>query len=149
MRVLRIGSTRQAIPTGVSLQRLLKPSIKPSPESDSIFVPPIPDAAGSGLKNQAGGAGTSVGGSGTPVVAPDPGTSEPGSGTAVVGPGTAPAQQAATDSSISQPSPPTLVAVAALAIEEVTAPSWAQPILNFLINQELPPNETEARQVQR
>ncbi len=35
-----IGSTRQAIPTGVSLQRLLKPSIKPSPESDSIFVPP-------------------------------------------------------------------------------------------------------------
>ena len=43
----RIGSTRQAIPTGVSLQRLLKPSIKPSPESDSIFIPPAPDAAGS------------------------------------------------------------------------------------------------------
>ena len=40
----RIGSTRQAIPTGVSLQRLLKLS----PESDSIFVPPDPDAAGSG-----------------------------------------------------------------------------------------------------
>ena len=38
----RIGSTRQAIPTCVSLQRLLKPSIKPSPESDSIFVPPTP-----------------------------------------------------------------------------------------------------------
>ena len=33
----RIGSTRQAIPTGIALQRLLKPSIKPSPESDSIF----------------------------------------------------------------------------------------------------------------
>ncbi|SPT18094.1 unnamed protein product [Triticum aestivum] len=43
----RIGSTRQAIPTSVSLQRLLKPSMKPSPESDSIFVPPAPDAAGS------------------------------------------------------------------------------------------------------
>src|SRR3954467_12512119 len=73
----RLGSTRQAIPTGVSLQRLLKPSIKPSPESDSIFVPPSPDAAGSGLKSQAGGAGTSAGGSGTSVVAPDLGTSEP------------------------------------------------------------------------
>src|SRR3954467_3443832 len=98
MRVLRIGSTRQAIPTGVSLQRLLKPSIKPSPESDSIFVPPSPDAAGSGLKSQAGGpgtliggAGTSVGGSGTSVDTPNPGTSEPGSGTAVVGLGTVPA----------------------------------------------------------
>src|SRR3954469_8328840 len=106
----RIGSTRQAIPTGVSLQRLLKPSIKPSPESDSIFVPPSPDAAGSCLKGQAGGpgasiggAGTSAGGSGTSVIAPDPGTSEPGSGTAVVVPGTTPAPQAAVDSSISQP----------------------------------------------
>ena len=28
----RIGSTRQAIPAGVALQRLLKPSVKPSPE---------------------------------------------------------------------------------------------------------------------
>ena len=54
----RIGSTRHAIPTGVSLQRLLKPSIKPSPESDSIFVPPDPDAVGSGSKNQAGDPGT-------------------------------------------------------------------------------------------
>ena len=41
----KIGSTRQAIPAGVSLERLLKPSIKPSPESESIFVPA--DAAGS------------------------------------------------------------------------------------------------------
>ena len=36
-----------------------------------------------------------------------------------------------------------------LAIEEVAAPSWAQSILNFLINQDLPADETEARQVQR
>ena len=28
----RVGSTRQAIPSGIALQRLLKPSIKPSPE---------------------------------------------------------------------------------------------------------------------
>ena len=43
----RIGSTRQGIPTGVALQRLLKPSVKPSPESDSIFVPAPPEVVGS------------------------------------------------------------------------------------------------------
>ena len=80
----RIGSTRQAIPTGVSLQRLLKPSIKPSPESDSIFVPPAPDAAGSDWRNPVGGSGTSTSGPGTAVVAPGSGTSEPGPGTAAV-----------------------------------------------------------------
>ncbi|KAI5019134.1 hypothetical protein ZWY2020_044022 [Hordeum vulgare] len=35
----KIGSTRQAIPAGVSLEQLHKPSIRPSPESASIFVP--------------------------------------------------------------------------------------------------------------
>ncbi|XP_073355321.1 uncharacterized protein [Aegilops tauschii subsp. strangulata] len=161
----RIGSTRQAIPTGVSLQRLLKPSVKPSLESDSIFVPPDPDAVGSDLGNPAGGSGTSTGGPGTAVVAPGSGTStggpgtavvapgsgtsEPGPGTATVGPGTATTQQAVADSNSSPPNPPTLVAVAVLAIEEVTAPSWAQPILNFLVNRELPTDEISARQVQR
>ena len=86
----RIGSTRQAIPTGVALQRLLKPSIKPSLESDSIFVPPDPNAAGSGSKNQAGDPGTSVVGPGTSATGS--GTATPGSGTAVAGPGTAPTQ---------------------------------------------------------
>ena len=38
----RIGSTRQAIPAGVALRRLLKLSVKPSLDSDSIFVPPPP-----------------------------------------------------------------------------------------------------------
>ncbi|KAI4971356.1 hypothetical protein ZWY2020_002270 [Hordeum vulgare] len=35
----KISSTRQAIPAGVSLEQLHKPSIKPSPESPSIFIP--------------------------------------------------------------------------------------------------------------
>ncbi|KAK1646906.1 hypothetical protein QYE76_064711 [Lolium multiflorum] len=35
----KIGSTRQAIPPGVALAILKKPSITPSPDSDSIFVP--------------------------------------------------------------------------------------------------------------
>ncbi|KAI4994296.1 hypothetical protein ZWY2020_029344 [Hordeum vulgare] len=38
-RLAKISSTRQAIPAGVSLEQLHKPSIKPSPESASIFVP--------------------------------------------------------------------------------------------------------------
>ncbi|XBI53409.1 hypothetical protein VPH35_035643 [Triticum aestivum] len=103
----RIGSTRQAIPTGVSLQRLLKPSIKPSPESDSIFVSPVPDAAGSDWRNPAGGTGTSTTGPGTAVVAPGPGTSEPGPGTAAVGPGTATTQEAVADSNSTPSNPPT------------------------------------------
>ncbi|KAK1612568.1 hypothetical protein QYE76_036241 [Lolium multiflorum] len=38
----KIGSTRQAIPPGVALAVLKKPSIIPSPDSDSIFVPADP-----------------------------------------------------------------------------------------------------------
>ena len=79
----RVGSTQQAIPAGVSLHRLLKPSIKPSPESDSIFVPPDPNAVGSDLGNQTGGSGTPTASLGTAIV-------EPGQGTAAAGPGTAP-----------------------------------------------------------
>ena len=69
-----------------------------SPESDSIFIPPVPDAAGSDWRNPAGGTGTSTTGPGTAVVAPGPGTSEPGPGTAAVGPGTATTQEAVADS---------------------------------------------------
>src|SRR4051812_49618812 len=34
----KLGSTRQAIPPGVSLEHIRKPSITPSPESESIFI---------------------------------------------------------------------------------------------------------------
>src|SRR3954466_3231552 len=34
----KIRSTRQAIPPGVSLEHIKKPSIIPSPESESIFI---------------------------------------------------------------------------------------------------------------
>ena len=88
----RIGSTRQAIPAGVTLQRLLKPSVRPSPESDSIFVSAPPEAVGSDLRSLEAGAGTSAGGPGTTVVAPSPWTPEPGPGIAEVGPGTSSTQ---------------------------------------------------------
>jgi ribonuclease HI len=63
-RLSKIGSTKQDIPAGVSLEITRKPSIQPSPESGSIFVPenpapaqmPLPDsgAAASELKEAAG-----------------------------------------------------------------------------------------------
>ena len=134
----RISSTRQAIPTGVSLQRLLKPS----PESDSIFVPPAPNAVGSDWGKPAGGSGTSTSGPGTAVVSPGSGSSEPGQGTAAT-------QQAVADSNSPPLNPPTRVTVAVLTTEEVAAPSWAQPILNFLVKRELPTDEISARLVQR
>src|SRR4051794_35830472 len=37
----KLGSTRQAIPHGVSLEHIKKPSIVPSPESESIFISEI------------------------------------------------------------------------------------------------------------
>ena len=77
----RIGSTRQEIPVSVALQRLLKPSVKPSPKSDFIFVPAPPEAVGSDLRTPAAGTGNSAGGPGTAAAAPGPGT-------AAVGPGT-------------------------------------------------------------
>jgi hypothetical protein len=63
-RLSKIGSTKQDIPTGVSLEIIRKPSIKPSSKSTSIYmpedpapaqVPPLdPGAAASGLKEAAG-----------------------------------------------------------------------------------------------
>jgi ribonuclease HI len=62
-RLSKIGSTKQDIPARVSLEVIRKPSIKPSPESTSIYVPgdpastqvpqPDPGAAASGLKEAA------------------------------------------------------------------------------------------------
>jgi hypothetical protein len=63
-RLSKIGSTRQDIPAGVSLEIICKPSIKPSLECPSIYVPgdptpaqvppPDPRAADLGMKEAAG-----------------------------------------------------------------------------------------------
>ena len=37
----KLGSSKHAIPSGISLEHLRKLSIKPSPESESIFIPSI------------------------------------------------------------------------------------------------------------
>jgi hypothetical protein len=86
----KIGSTKQDIPAGVSLEIIRKPSIKPSPESTSIFVPgdptpaqaPPPDsgAAASGLKEAAGqpSAAGSTKDSGAAISGPVPTAGQPG-----------------------------------------------------------------------
>jgi hypothetical protein len=40
-----LGSSRESILPGILLEHLRKPSIKPSPESSSIYVPPSPEEA--------------------------------------------------------------------------------------------------------
>ncbi|XP_040251731.1 uncharacterized protein [Aegilops tauschii subsp. strangulata] len=112
----RIGSTGQAIPAGGSLQCRRKPSIKPSPESESIFVPAAPETVGPDSKAAAVGSGTSAGGSGIAAIAPGPGTSDPGPGTVAVSPGTSTTQQVMADSNPPPPNPTALVQVAIVAV---------------------------------
>jgi hypothetical protein len=41
--LFKLGSSRESIPPGILLEHLRKPSIKPLPESSSIYVPPSPE----------------------------------------------------------------------------------------------------------
>ncbi|KAI5016759.1 hypothetical protein ZWY2020_006610 [Hordeum vulgare] len=186
----KIGSTRQAIPADVSLEQLHKPSIKPSPESASIFVPadsqapPAPPVtpAADPLAGCAGGTGSKCGTDGmhgarsstppttpatepiptplvqpTPIAAPATTTTpalfglessqwvdvmevdgEPAEPAAVIAPEIPSGSGAAEASNGQDEAEATLV----------SAPSWAQAILAFLLCGELPQNEAEVRQIQ-
>ena len=107
----RIGSTRQAIPAGVALQRLIKSSVKPSPESDSIFVSAPPELVGSDLTVPEARTGISTGGPGTAAATLGSGTPEPGPGTSAVGPGTSSAQQTEAAANPPPPGPTALIQV--------------------------------------
>ncbi|KAI5018319.1 hypothetical protein ZWY2020_043207 [Hordeum vulgare] len=182
----KIGSTRQAIPAGVSLEQLHKPSIKPSPESASIFVPADstiqapsapyghyahgPHAGGTARMRpiesrvQAPSAPPTTPAADpmsaplvqpTPMVAPATTTTPALSGlessqwvdlmevdgepAAVMAPET-PSSSGAAEASNSQDE---------AEVTLVSAPTWAQAILAFLLRGELPQNEAEARQIQR
>jgi ribonuclease HI len=141
-RLSKIGSTRQDIPAGVSLEIIRKPSIKPSPESPSIFVPgdltlaqvppPDPGATDSALKEAAGQ--PSVAGStkdmGTAGSTPAPLAGQPDKAGTTTNPGAA---------------DPLVASV--FHIWEI--PSWAEPFSNYLVTRDLPQDEAEARQIQR
>jgi hypothetical protein len=133
-RLSKISSTRQDVPAGVSLEIIRKPSIKPSPESTSIYVPgdpapaqaPPPDsgAAASGLKEIAGlpCAAGSTKDSGAAVSGPAPTAGQLGEAGMAEDPG-------ATD--------PLIASV--FHIREI--PSWAEPFSNYLITRDLPQDE--------
>ncbi|KAK1628873.1 hypothetical protein QYE76_003188 [Lolium multiflorum] len=111
----KLGSSRQEIPPGIALAHLRTPSIKPSPESESIFVPEshvVPMDIDEG----------------------NPGTIPAHSGTAPVNPGTVepiPEEAMLVDSmEIDMP---------VFVVRE--APSWVKPIKEFLINDTLPLNQ--------
>jgi hypothetical protein len=138
----KIGSTKQDIPAGVSLEIIRKPSIKPSLESTSIFVPedpipaqmPPPDsgAAASGLKEAVSqpSAASSTKDSGAVVSRPAPTAGQPDKAGTTTDPG-------ATD--------PLVASV--FHIQEI--PSWAEPFSNYLITRDLPQDKAEARRLQR
>ncbi|XP_020191717.1 uncharacterized protein [Aegilops tauschii subsp. strangulata] len=140
----KIASSRQSIPSGVSLEHLHKPSIKLSPDSESIHVP-------ADLAAPQNGPGTAPTDPAAPQPGPwtaptDPAAPQPGPGTAPADPTSPqPGPGAAEPGSGAATPEPTVMAVFA----GVMAPSWALPISEFLENGVLPMDETEAQQVQR
>lgn len=115
----KLGSTRQAISAGVTLEHLRKPSIKPSPESESIFIPASSDADGTPMDIDSG-------------------------------------------NSSSNPRIECLNSAEAMAVEPMdidvpdepifttrSVPAWAQPIMSYLKDGNLPEEEVLARRIQR
>ncbi|KAK1683076.1 hypothetical protein QYE76_043924 [Lolium multiflorum] len=116
----KLGSSRQEIPPGIALAHLRAPSIKPSPESESIFVPEshvVPmeiDEGNRGLLRQTRG---------------------------LLNSGTTPVPEEAMLVDSMDIDMPVFV------VRE--APSWVEPIKEFLINGTLPVDENESRRIQR
>ena len=121
----KLGSYRQAIPAGISLEHLRKPSIKPSPESESIFIPakPEPDVilmdVDVGCVTENPGTGAEVSGT-HPVMPEEPVSANP--------------------MEIDEPVPLCMVR---------PTPKWAEAIMTYMENGNLPSEEVLARQVQR
>jgi hypothetical protein len=141
-RLSKIGSTRQDIPAGVSLEVIRKPSIKPSPESMSIYVPgdpapaqvppPDPEAAASGLKEAAGQPSTAGSTEDTGAAGSTPAL---------------PAGQSDEAGMTTDPGAANPLVASVFHIREI--PSWAEPFSNYLITGDLPQDEVEARRIQR
>jgi hypothetical protein len=140
-RLSKIGSTKQDIPAGVSLEIIRKPSIKPLPKSGSIFMPedpslaqmPLPDSGAAALElKEAAGQPCAAGLTkdlGAAVSKPAPAAGQPdGAGTSM-------------DPGAADP----LVA-SVFHIQEI--PSWAEPFSNYLITGDLLKDEAEARRLQ-
>jgi hypothetical protein len=163
----KLGSSRESIPPGISLEHLRKPSIKPSLESSSIYVLPspeeeIPMEINAGAISDNPGTVLSVLGTGPTyavsavfrsrdkgkrkmyqeIVLVYPGTASAYSGTDPFVPGT------------SQPMEIDYMSVEMMEIDQAVltvreVPSWARPIMDFLVDGQIPADETKACQVMR
>jgi transcription antitermination factor NusG len=163
----KLGSSRESIPPGISLEHLRKPSIKPLPESSSIYVPPSPEEAVPMELD----AGASLDNPGTALLVPRTGptyavsvvfrSKDKGKGKMYqeivsVYPGTAPTHPG-TDISVPgtlQPMEIDYVSVEVMEIDQAVftvreVPSWARPIMDFLVDGQVPTDETEARRIMR
>jgi hypothetical protein len=163
----KLGSSRESIPPGISLEHLRKPSIKPSQESTSIYVPPSPEEAvpmeiDDGASSDNLGTLSSVLGTGPTYAV----TAVFRSRSKVKGkmyqevvptyPRTAPAYPGTVLSVLgtSQPMEVEYVSVKVMDIDQTVftareVPSWARPIMDFMVNGQVPVDEAEARRIQR
>jgi hypothetical protein len=162
-----LGSSRESIPPGISLEHLRKPSIKPSPESSSIYVPPSPEEAvpmeiDADASSDNPGTALSVPGTRPTyavtavfrsrskgkgkmyqdVVPAYLGTALTYPGTALSVPGTL------------QPMEIDYVSVEVMEIDKAVftvreLPSWAHPIMDFMVDGQLLMDEVEARRIMR
>jgi hypothetical protein len=124
----------------VSLEIIRKPSIKPSPDSPSIYVPgdpapaqvpPLdPGAAASGLKKAAGQ--PSAAGS----------TKDLGAAGSMPAPPTRQSDEAGTTTKPGAADP---LVTSVFHIREI--PSWAEPFSSYLITRDLPQDKVEARRL--
>jgi hypothetical protein len=141
-RLSKIGSTKQEIPAGVSLEMIRKPSIKPSPESGSIYVledqapapAPLPDSGAAVSELKGTTSQTSAAGS----------VKDLGAAVSELAPAARQPDKASTSTDPRAADP--LVA-SVFHIREI--PSWAEPFSNYLITGDFPQDETEASQLQR
>jgi ribonuclease HI len=137
----KIGSTRQQIPSRVSLEIICKPSIRTSPESTSIYVledlaqakAPLPNLGATGSE-QEGATGPSskadsTKSSGDAISRQPPAAGQP--------------EEAGTSADPRAVDP--LVA-SVFHIREI--PSWGEPFSNYLLSRDLPASKVEARQLQ-
>ena len=136
----KLGSAKLAIPPGIALEHLRVPSIKPSPESESIFIPTLVKHQPEPMDVDGGDTSSNPG-----TVQSDPGTSQPNPGTA----NDTSAEALQVESMEVDPEPKDAEAQPMEVDEPIfpvrTIPSWAQPIMAYLAEGKLPEDEAEAR----
>jgi hypothetical protein len=163
----KLGSSRELIRPGILVDLLRKPSIKPSPESISIYVLPdleeaVPMEIDIGTSSDNPGTLSNVPRTGpTYAVTAVFWSKSKGKGkmyqeVVPVYPGTALAYPG-TDLSIQgtlQPMEIDYVSVEVMEIDQAVfivreVPSWVRPIMDFMVKGEVPADEAEAHRIQR